>query len=213
MTFFVAVEGHGDQAAVPNLLNRLVTHLGHPQHVAWSTPPLRMLVSSRARAEQLGDLLRNRSGITGLLVLRDDDDGCPRETGPLLSSWFADLQLPFPVANTLFYREYETLFLPCLAQMAGRPLVNGAIQRPGLISGAVFLGDPESRRDAKGIVSEFMPGSQRYKETVDQLALTRLMPLPQLDLADLPCWGTLKRSVQYLIDHRSEPGAVYPPPS
>ncbi len=79
--------------------------------------------------------MRSKADIDCLLVLRDEDDGCPKETGPELAGWLATASLPFPAAATLLYREYEVLFLPCIATMAGRDLRTGSIATAGIALG------------------------------------------------------------------------------
>jgi hypothetical protein len=207
MAFYVVVEGHGEVRAVPNLLNRLSADLGFAAH--WSHP-LKINVLREADAQKAASLLRSRPGAEGLLVLRDDEDGCPRDDGPEIARWLQRLALPFPAACVLFYREFETLFLPCLDLFAGRPLMTGRIEREGIREGTVPVEDPEARRDAKRLLTESMPSGRAYKETTDQLALTRMLDFDRLRSVDLPCFGTLERALQFLLGGRAGPGQVFP---
>ena len=124
-------------------------------------------------------------------------------------AWVRALALPFPVAVVLFYREYETLFLPCLAQMAAKPLKDhlGRELAP-LAPEASFGGDPEQSRDAKKIVNRFLPRTSPYQPTTHQLALTRLLDFDVLRSSGLPCFGTLERALSFVLD---TPSGVYPP--
>jgi hypothetical protein len=110
------------------------------------------------------------------------------------------------------YREYETLFLPCIARMAGQDLVSPeGIRRRGIVPDATFDGDPEAPRNAKGVITSLMPAGRAYKPTVDQLPLTQLLDFDDLRRARLPCFGTLERALGFLA--RGAPaGAVYPSP-
>ncbi len=207
MPVYVVTEGHGETDAVLNLLHRLQADLGLPP-VVWGRP-LRKLVASRSRAEEMAGLVRGKGDAQGLLLLRDDEDGCPRETGPELAKWLKELGLPFPAAVVLFFREYETLFLPCVDLMAGRPLVSRGIERPGLRAGASFTDDPEGPRDAKGVITSLMPPGRAYKPTTDQLALTQMVEFGRLRESGLPCFGTLERGVRFLLGGGGA-GKVFP---
>jgi len=158
----------------------------------------------------MAGLVRGRGDAQGLLLLRDDEDGCPRDTGPELARWLKDCGLPFPAAVVLFFREYETLFLPCVDLMAGCPLVSRGIERPGLREDASFKSDPEARRDAKGVISSLMPPGRVYKPTTDQLALTKMIDFDRLRVSGLPCFGTLERGMRFLLREGERPGKVFP---
>ncbi len=205
---YVVIEGHGEDAAILNLLVRLADDLGLPR-VVWAPPIRRNALHREAATLALCDDLRRRPDCERALLLRDDEDGCPRKTGPEVASWVVQAALPFPTAVVLFYREYETLFLPCASAMAGKPLrdLSGA-ERSGLPLGATWQGDPEAKRDAKGAISALL--GRRYKATIDQLALTRLLDFEALRRSGLPCFGTLERALSWLA-YAKEPG-VYPPP-
>lgn len=130
MRTYVLVEGHGEAEAVLNLLTRVV----HERDAAIPpfAPPIR--VPGIARDEQLTkfvELVRGKPDAGALLALRDDEDGCPKADCPLLGALLRGLNLPFPSAVVLAYREYETLFLPCIDRMAGRALDGPGGARPG----------------------------------------------------------------------------------
>lgn len=208
MRFYVITEGHGETDAVLNLLHRLQADLRLPAAV-WGQP-MRKVVASRSSAEEMAGLVRGKGDAQGLLLLRDDEDGCPRNTGPEMAEWLKELGLPFPVAVVLFFREYETLFLPCVDLMAGRPLVSRGIERPGLRAGASFTDDPEGPRDAKGVITSLMPLGRAYKPTTDQLALTQMVDFDRLRASGLPCFGTLERGLRFLLGADGTPGKVFP---
>ncbi len=52
----------------------------------------------------------------------------------------------------------------------------------------------------------------RYKPTLDQLALTRMIDSSDLRSVGLPAFGTLERALRFLASAPA-PGAVYPPPA
>lgn len=72
------------------------------------------------------------------------------------------LGLPFPAAVVLAYREYESLFLPCIEEMAGAAFeAPGGLVRPGLRPDASYEGEFEAKRDVKGWLTSQMPPGRR----------------------------------------------------
>ncbi|MDB6116325.1 MAG: Uncharacterized protein JWO08_106, partial [Verrucomicrobiaceae bacterium] len=102
-------------------------------------------------------------GALALLILLDADDFCVKEAsesiGPLLAeaTGFAVSKIVFAV------REYEAWLLA-----SAESLVDG---------GAVFSGDPEVPRDAKGTLSEHLRLPYPYSKTTDQPAFSTKMDL------------------------------------
>jgi hypothetical protein len=207
----IVVEGHGEDGAAPNLVNRLWRDLALPGEVVWDSRPIRCpKLYSPSGVASLCEILRTKASCDRVLVLRDDEDGCPRDSGPLLGAWVRAAALPFPVAIVLTYREYETLFLASLPSLAGKPIIDpGGRKRAGIAEGAVYEGDPQAKRDAKKAVSSFMPPTQPYKPTTDQLALTRHLDFGLLRASGAACFATLERALRFLAS--AGPGEVYPP--
>ncbi len=79
-----------------------------------------------------------------------------------------------PVAVVIAKCEYEAWFLASLASIAGA----GIDGRPGIPVGTT-CGDPETIGDAKGWITRCLPHGRAYKETLDQLAMTRLLDIGQ----------------------------------
>lgn len=205
------VEGHGETDAVENLLTRLWTELGHP-YLHWNAIRGKNLLQ-REGVEKYAEVARLRPGCTALILLRDADDDCPKFTGPETAGWLKGLRLPFPTAVTLFRREYETMFLPCLPDMAGRTLrTQAGVELPGIRPGAEFAGDYEGPRDAKKRVSEHFDPRHPYKPTLHQLPLTRMLNFQRLRESELPSFGTLERSLNFLAANLGQRAVVYPPP-
>lgn len=206
---YLVVEGHGEVSAALNLIARLWQDLGLP-HAIFADPPMRgTALHTQAGIIKACNLLRSKRDCDRALILRDEDDGCPASRGPEAARWVQGAGLPFPVAVVLAHCEYEAWFLPCAHLMAGRPLrdPNGQ-ERPGLVEGTAFSGDPESIRDVKGWLSGHFAGNKGYKPTLDQLALTRLVDLATLRAAAMPSFGTLERALRFLA--QAQGGAVYP---
>jgi hypothetical protein len=207
---YLIVEGHGDGRAALNLVHRAWANLGLSP-VLWDNTPIRGVgLHTRPGVMRACELLRARPQCERALLLRDEDDLCPKERGPETAAWVKELKLPFPVAVVLPHREFETWFLPCVHQMAGRPLVSGPIERPGLQEGTSFSGDVESIRGVKEWLSKHFAGGKAYKPTLDQLPMTQMLDLPTLRAANVPSFGTFERSLRFLST--AGPGEVYPPP-
>jgi Domain of unknown function (DUF4276) len=205
---YILVEGHGELGAVDNLISRLSKDLG--QQRVWA-PAIRWKNLHLARGlEQGANFIRLRPDAETLLILRDEDDRCPKELAPSMVEWVRGLHLPFPSAVVLFHPEYEVLFLPCLDRMAGKTLGIGAAARPGLRPGTRWEGFWESKRGIKEWLSDHFPPNRSYKPTLDQLPLTRLIDFDVLRNADLPCFGTLERALGFLAEGGA--GEVYPQP-
>lgn len=194
---WLLVEGQGEVAAAGNLVARLGREVGFP--IPW-THPLRWKNLHQWEARHSGGLLKGaeyarfQEDMGALLILRDEDDACPKKLAPEIAERLRSLQLPFPVAYVLLHPEYEVLFLPCLTEM-GFPEWDGETW--------------ESRRGIKEWLSRQLPPGRRYKETVDQLPMTRQIDFQVLRQAGVPCFGSLERAIRFLGDHQGT-SAVYP---
>lgn len=207
---YLIVEGHGDGRAALNLVHRAWANLGLSP-VLWDNTPIRGVgLHTRLGVMRACEILRAKPQCERALLLRDEDDLCPKERGPETAAWVKELKLPFPVAVVLPHREFETWFLPCAHQMAGKPLVSGPIERPGLQEGTSFSGDVESIRGVKEWLSKHFAGGKAYKPTLDQLPMTQMLDLPTLRAANVPSFGTFERALRFLSS--AGPGDVYPPP-
>ena len=160
------------------------------------------------------DLVRYRGDADALLILRDEDDGCPAEVAPLEAEWLRAAGLPFPAALLLAHREYEAFFLPSIHLMAGKTLRDErGVERAGIEEGTSFEGAPQAVRGVKEWLTRHMPGGRAYKPTIDQLPLTRMIDFAAIRQASppLPCFGSLERSLQFLAAQvRVGATGVYP---
>lgn len=209
---YILVEGQGEVEAVGNLVTRLWRRT---EHGLPSDRPRRCVnIHMRHGIERSVERIRARPDVGALLVLRDSDDDCPREKAPEIATWLRELGLGFPAAVVLFHPEYEVIFLPCVARMAGQRIVDGSGKpRPGLLPGTVCHGDWEARRGVKEWLSHQFPRGRTYKPTQDQLPMTRMVDLDVVRAAGVPCFGTLERALGFLADS-IEGGTcgVYPAP-
>lgn len=210
---YLVVEGQGDEAAALNLVHRLSLELGL-HDLRWA-PPLRGKNLHQERGiQKVGELVRSKRDAAALLILRDEDDGCPKTFAPREAAWLRRLNLPFPSAVVLAHREFESFFLPCIARIAGKALVGPkGIERDGIRANTVFSGDPQSVRGVKEWLSKHMPPGQSYKPTLDQLAMARLVDFQLIRSSQppLPCFGSFERAIRFLHQQvRDQTNAVYP---
>jgi hypothetical protein len=205
---YLIVEGHGEVAAAGNLISRVSADLG--LDLVWTTPIRWTALQTQRAVERAARYVADRGDASALLVLRDEDDGCPRDLGPKTADTLRRLDLQFPAAAVLLCPEYEVLFLPCIPLMAGAPLRDGSgLDRPGLKAGANWTGPWERKRGVKEWLSKHFDGGRSYKPTLDQLPLTRMIDLGLLRSADVPCFGTLERAIAFLGSANA--AGVYPP--
>jgi hypothetical protein len=209
---FIVVEGVGEYKAAGNLINRLWSDLGL-SGLVWTAPRRWLKLHQQSEIERACNWARLQPNAGGLLILRDEDDKCPKNTGPEIARWIRGCSLPFPAASVLFHREYEVLFLASLASIAGEDLIDDrGVARPGVRANARFEGDLESVRGVKEWLSKRFPPGRSYKPSLDQLPMTRSIDFGLVRSSGLPCFGTLERSLRFLSEHRSF-SAVYPPPA
>ncbi|HOY94224.1 MAG TPA: hypothetical protein PK509_00710 [Catalimonadaceae bacterium] len=193
----VVVEGHGETLAMGKLLAKLSHHLGIDS--TQFAPPRkdRRVFTEKGIAELVH--LAQSSKSTGLLIIRDSEDDCPKENAPKMSEWIESLQPQIPVAYVLLYREFETLFLSVASRICGQELVlHGTKAKIRLNPNFQIEFDPERRRDAKGELNNLFPGNQIYKPTLHQLPLVTLCKIEWLEEAQLPSFGSLQRALLHL---------------
>ena len=147
---YILVEGQGELKSAPNLISRLCREFDcgivwsktlrwKNLHV-WDPPRRKKRQTANGGIRAGAEYVRSQEDAGALLILRDEDDGCPKSLAPEMAGKLRALNLPFPVAYVLLHREYEVLFLPCLESMTGT-FPDG---RKGLVPGTEW--DGEERR-------------------------------------------------------------------
>ncbi len=207
---YILVEGHGEVQASQNLVSRIGRDM--ECGLTWTTPRRwpnlhQWEPGGRGGVRAGAEFIRMKPDAGALLILRDEDDACPKELAPSIAQRLRGLALPFPVAYVLLHPEYEVLFLPCLDRMKG-PFPDG---RAGLSADTRW--DKESWESTRGIkewLSRHFPKGRRYKPTVDQLPMTRNIDLETLRKSGVPCFGSLERAIRTLCNHVGQEGVVYP---
>ena len=195
---YLLVEGHGEVTAVHNLVTRLSHEVGF--QLPWTKPRrwpnLHHWEATRHGGVRPGaEFIRSKSDAGALLILRDEDDACPKDLAPQIAEQLRMLNLPFPTAYVLLHPEYEVLFLPCLSRMGFPPWDRSSW---------------EARRGIKEWLSGQLPRGRSYKPTVDQLPMTQQIDFQVLRATNVACFGSLERAIGFLSVHFGEKGNVYP---
>jgi len=167
------VEGHGEVAALPALLQRIARLTAFTGHFRVN-PPIRVksgtflndhdyfrkyVTLATAKAAELNG---------SVLILLDCDDGCPGKLGPDLLQRAHAVRANVDIFVALAYREFETWFVtaaPSLRNMRGLPK---DLDPPSA---------PDAIRDAKGWLSTKM--NVPYDPVIHQLEFTRAIDLEQ----------------------------------
>lgn len=164
MKIYPVVEGQGEVSAMPVLLRRL-----RDQAQSWQIEcgqairqPRSQLVKkdSLQRAVRIASLQEECSGI---LIVIDADDDCPRHLAPLLHRWAMEAAGAIPCAVVIANREFEAWFIASMESLRGRRRI---------LPDAVSHQDPETPRNAKGEVERRMHPGASYSPTADQASLT-----------------------------------------
>ena len=206
---YTLVEGHGEVEAIGNLLYRLWNDLKLPYEV-FATPRRWPKINTDDGLRLGCQLARKFKNCSGLLILKDEDDDCPKEVVPNKIKILKELNLPFPTGYVLLYREYETLLLASLDSLKGKKIKDkSGFERTGISDEAVLNRNLEDIRNAKGMLSNFYPANKIYKPRIDQLPLTRLIDFNLIRKSGLPCFGTLERCLRHISLNMNKT-SVYP---
>ena len=174
------VEGHGEEGAVPALLERLASQLA-PDLVnqLFFPRPIRV---PRDRLVKPGELEKavNLAGRKvrpngAIFVLIDADDSCPATLGPILLRRAEAECGDLPIALVLAKKEYESWFLAAAASLRGFADLPIDLAPPQ---------DPEEVRGAKQWLTNRMPRGRAYAETIDQEEFTRRFDIHEARSAD-----------------------------
>ncbi|MBN9689754.1 MAG: DUF4276 family protein [Verrucomicrobia bacterium] len=169
MKVYPIVEGHGEVAAAPVLLRRLLAEAAC-QHIGVGRPIRRTQSQLRSKdGIQSGvRLALLQPECAAVVILFDGEDDCPKERGLQVRGWAREVAGGTPCDVVIAYREYETWFLAALESLGGQY---------GIAHEVVGPADPESKRDAKGALEEFMPAHRAYSEMGDQPAMSAVFDL------------------------------------
>lgn len=163
------VEGHGEEAAIRILIDRVVRLLDPAVYVEVGRPirQARTTILRPGELERVVQLAASRvQGDGGVLVLLDSDDDCPAALGPAMAARAQAARPDIRTGVVLAHREYEAWFLAAASSLAG--------QR-GLPVDLEDHPQPERPRGAKEWLSQRMP--RGYSEPLDQPSFTQLFDM------------------------------------
>ena len=188
-TVAAVVEGHGEVQAVPVLLRRIATELGFSVQVPRPVRIRRNRVGRAGELERAVDLASRDAGADGsVLVLLDSDRDCPAQLAPRLARRAEAVRPDGVVRVVLAKTEFESWFLAAATSIMGRR---------GIAESATPPAEPESVRDAKGVLSSWMPDDRSYRPSRDQAALAAVFDLHAARSA--PSFDKLWREVAELL--------------
>jgi hypothetical protein len=169
MKVYPIVEGHGEVEAAPILLRRLLdkancNHIGVGRPIRRTQSQLHSKEGIQAGVR----LALLQPECAAVLILFDGEDYCPKELGAEVRVWACEVAAGKPCDVVIAYREYETWFLAAVESLRGRY---------GIRPDAAAPANPESKRDAKGAIEEYMPTDRAYSETGDQPAMSAVFDL------------------------------------
>lgn len=169
------VEGYGEVDAVPVLLRRLQDGLGvYDFQIA---RPIRRKLSQFTTEAEVRKSVRLALGTpecSGILILFDSDDACPKDVGPVIKAWAQAEAGDIRCEVVLAHREYEAWFIAAIESLRGfRRVKADATSHP----------TPEAIRDCKGALEGRMELGASYSPRVDQAAFSSRIDLRQAHLA------------------------------
>ena len=165
------VEGHGDDKAVPIVVQR-VARTEVPATVVIAETLIRRdrghLIQQIRLVADIEFVARRLVGQGSILVVLDADDDCPATLGPQLQGWAQNARPDIPIAVVLAAREFESWFLASAESLRGHCDLSDSLESHPR---------PEGVRDAKGWLSSQMPRRRSYSPSADQPDLTRIFDL------------------------------------
>ncbi len=165
------VEGEGDAAAFPILLERLVLDLGCYEAVGRSPfIESRTVITQEAKLKRAVQIVSDRSDTRAIIVLFDSDGACASTHIPNMQAWAREAVPSLPCAVIMARREYEAWFVAAIESLRGKRRIREDAQ---------YDRDPEGMLGAKGVIKRFMPQNKPYSETADQAALSAVFDLSQ----------------------------------
>ena len=196
------VEGHGDVAALPVLLRRLIK-----EAQTWSVDVGRPIRVPRGKIVQQDEveravrlaLLQPECG--AVLILFDGDRDCPARLGPSVQTWAAARAGNLPCRVVIAHREYEAWFLAAVESLRGyRGVRDDAETHP----------NPEGPLGAKRQIEARMHADASYLERTDQPAFSARFSLSEAYRRSRS-FRKLATSFAYLVRSMGQEIGPWPP--
>ena len=203
MKIYPIVEGHGEVQAVPVLLRRLLAQ-AQCNCVEVGRPILRTQAQFRSK-EEVGKAVRLalfQPDCAAVVILFDGEDVCPKEFAEKVRAWAQGAAGTVPCDVVIAYREYETWFLSAIESLRGKHGISDVATAPD---------NPESRRDAKGALEDFMPERRAYSETLDQPAMSAVFDMGRAHRRSRS-FRKLVKAVGGVLAQLQQPLPAWPPP-
>jgi hypothetical protein len=202
MKVYPIVEGHGEVEAAPFLLRRLLAE-ADCQDVGVGRPIRRTQSQLRSKEGiQAGvRLALLQPECAAVVILFDGEDDCPKELAAEVWAWARAAAAGMPCDVVVAYREYETWFLAALESLRGQY---------GIAKDAAAPANPESKRDAKGALEEFMPPDRAYSETGDQPAMSAVFDMGLAHRRNRS-FRKLVKAIGELLTQLRQPLPAWPP--
>lgn len=199
MKLYPIVEGHGEVTALPVLLRRLLAK-AECYHVDVGSPIRRSQSQFRNKeaVQAAVSLAKLQPHCAAIVLLFDGEDDCPKNLAETVRAWAKEAAMDTPCDVVIAYREYETWFLAALESLSGQY---------GIRVDAAAPSNPESRRDAKGWLEDFMPRHRAYSETSDQAAMSAVFDMGLAHQRN----RSFRKLVKALGDILTQHGLALPP--
>jgi hypothetical protein len=169
------VEGEGEVQAVPKLLFKILHDLGRFD-IQISQPKNANGVSNIWKPMGLEHFLKlaaREADCAAILVLIDSDGKCPITLAKQLCQRAIAAQINQPIMIVCADHMYEAWLVASIESIAGKKLG----QREGLPANLQFEGDPDNIPNPKQWLDKRFTKGRGYKETADQVEMTKLLEL------------------------------------
>ncbi|MGE3269115.1 MAG: DUF4276 family protein [Chloroflexota bacterium] len=195
------VEGEGEEAALPTLIDRIIREYCSG---FWARAFIatnfhgRDKFQDEAAVRRAVDSAARRVGSGGaVLILRDADDDCPVEEAQRLHEWARSARSDVHISVVIAKREYEAWFIAAAESLRGFRGVRPDLQTPDAA---------ETIGNAKGWLTLNMVRNQPYSPTAHQKAFSQRMDL-LLARVRSSSFDKLCRDVLWLVDAIRRPEA------
>lgn len=191
------VEGPGDVAALPILIRKILHNRGIYDVQIAPRPKTNVEVRKFMRPGEIERYMEycKRDKGDSVLIAVDCDDGDVCDVGIQLNRRIKAVHAVKPTAVVLFKREFESMFLPSIEEIAQ--------SYPEFRWNSIrFAENPEEIRGVKAYISSMMPKDKAYKETRDQPRFSSVMNIDKVRLRS-PSFRRLESALLWMVKQRA----------